>query len=148
MSAAIPRAAATCLAVETAAANRRFASASLRACAPPRTPGHRVTDSRRRSELSQLPNVRGAPMVLQEPPAGSPIPSLSRPNGRPFCCPIPSETSVQAGGFFRTFIRILKQGYRLRAYARRKGKEVESVTPLPTDQTTISTTDSHGTVAV
>src|SRR3954462_10954665 len=116
MSAAIPRAAATCLAVETAAANRRFASASLRACAPPRTPGHRVTDSRRRSELSQLPNVRGAPMVLQEPPAGSPIPSLSRPNGRPFCCPIPSETSVQAGGFFRTFIRILKQGYRLRAY--------------------------------
>ncbi|WP_247412616.1 hypothetical protein, partial [Bradyrhizobium sp. 23] len=27
-----------------------------------------------------------------------------------------SETSVQAGGFFRTFIRILKQGYRLRAY--------------------------------
>jgi hypothetical protein len=32
--------------------------------------------------------------------------------------------------------------------ARRKGKEVESVTPLPTDQTTISTTDSHGTVAV
>ncbi|MCK1267635.1 SPASM domain-containing protein [Bradyrhizobium sp. 49] len=43
---------------------------------------------------------------------------MSRPNGRPFCCPIPSQTSVQAGGFFRTFIRILKQGYRLRAYDR------------------------------
>jgi hypothetical protein len=113
-----PRTAATCFAVETAVANRRSASASLRACAPPRTPGHRVTDSRRRSELSQLPNVRGAPMVLQEPPAGSPPPSLSRPNGRPFCCPIPSQTTVQAGGFFRTAIPIPKQGFRLSAYSR------------------------------
>ncbi|EIG55843.1 hypothetical protein Bra1253DRAFT_00444 [Bradyrhizobium sp. WSM1253] len=30
----------------------------------------------------------------------------------------------------------------------RKGKEVESITPLSVDQTTISTSDSHGTVAV
>ncbi|MBR1151098.1 hypothetical protein [Bradyrhizobium sp. JYMT SZCCT0428] len=31
---------------------------------------------------------------------------------------------------------------------RRKGKEVESVTPLAGDETTIATSDSHGTVAV
>src|SRR3954470_14880789 len=61
MSAGTPRTAATGLAVETAVANRRSASASLRACAQPRTPEHRATDSRRRSELSQLPNARGAP---------------------------------------------------------------------------------------
>jgi hypothetical protein len=31
---------------------------------------------------------------------------------------------------------------------RRKGKEVESVTPVASDETTIATSDSHGTVAV
>src|SRR3954447_21872236 len=116
MSAGTPRTAATCLVVETAVANRRPASASLRACAPPRTPGHRATDSRRRSELSQLPNARGAPTVLQELPAGSPTAPMGRPNGRPFCCPIPSQTSVQAGGLLRIVIHIPKQGFRLSAY--------------------------------
>src|SRR3954452_22502197 len=113
MSAATPRTATTCLAVETAVANRRSASASLRVCAPPRTPAHRVTDSRRQSELSPLPNARGAPMVLQEPPDDSPTLLMSRPNGRPFCCPTPSQTSVQAGGFFAQLVRSRSKGFNL-----------------------------------
>src|SRR6187402_1656134 len=116
MSAAAHRTTATSLAVETAVANRKSASVSRRAYVPPRTPAHRGADSRRRSELSQLPNARGDPSALQEPPAGSPAVPMSRPNGRPFCCPVPSQTSVPSRRLLRTFILTLKQGWRLRAY--------------------------------
>lgn len=40
---------------------------------------------------SQPPNARGAPKVLQEPPAGSPTSPMRRPNGHPFCRLIPSK---------------------------------------------------------
>src|SRR5436305_4227803 len=116
MSTATPRTAPTCLAVESVVANRKSASASLRACAPPRTPGHRVADSRRRSELSQPPNARSVPTVLQGPPAGSPAPPDEPSKWTSFLLSNPIPNLRPSRRLLRTFIRILKQGYRLRAY--------------------------------